>query len=118
MVPYSPSAIHLGGELLEQNGKLSLTHVPCKGAGEAMPGVVSGQVDVLLTAAPTAIAQVEGGKARALPVTSSQRLAVLPDVPTGAQAGLEDFTATNWFGIAAPKCTPQAIVDRMQAEVA
>ena len=46
MVPYSPSATHLGGELLEQNGKLSLTHVPCKGAGEAMPGVVSGQIDV------------------------------------------------------------------------
>ena len=83
-----------------------------------MPGVVSGQVDVLLTAAPTAIAQVEGGKARALPVTSPQRLAVLPDVPTGAQAGLEDFTATNWFGIAAPKGTPPAIIDRMQAEVA
>ena len=50
--------------------------------------------------------------------TSPQRLAVLPDMPTGAQAGLEDFTATNWFGIAAPKGTPQAIVDRMKAEVA
>ena len=67
MVPYSPSATHLGGELLEQNGRLSLTHVPCKGAGEAMPGVVSGQVDVLVTAAPTAIAQAEVAKALASP---------------------------------------------------
>ncbi|RZL41833.1 MAG: tripartite tricarboxylate transporter substrate binding protein, partial [Variovorax sp.] len=112
------SSTHLGGELLEQNGKLSLTHVPYKGAGEAMLGVVSGQVDVLVTAAPTAIAQVKGGKARALLVTSPQRLAALPDVPTSAQAGLKDFTATNWFGIAAPKGTPPAIIDRMQAEVA
>ena len=112
------SSTHLGGELLKQNGKLLLTHVPYKGAGEAMLGVVSGQVDMLVTAAPTAIAQVKGGKARALLVTSPQRLAALPDVPTSAQAGLKDFTATNWFGIAAPRGTPQAIVDRMQAEVA
>lgn len=111
------SSTHLGGELLKQNGQVSLTHVPYKGAGEAMLGVVSGQVDVLVTAAPTAIAQVKGGKARALLVTSPQRLSVLPDVPTSAQVGLKDFTATNWFGIAAPKGTPQPIIDRMHAEV-
>lgn len=111
------SSSHLGGELLRQHGRISLTYVPYKGAGEAMLGVISGQVDLVVTAAPTAIPQVKGGKGRALLVTSPQRLAALPDAPTSAQLGLKDFTATNWFGIAAPKGTPQAIIDRMQAEV-
>jgi tripartite-type tricarboxylate transporter receptor subunit TctC len=111
------SSTHLGAELLKQNGKLALTHVPYKGAGEAMLGVVSGQVDVVVTAAPTAIPQVKGGKARALLVTSAQRLPALPDVPTSAQAGMKDFTATNWFGLAAPKGTPPAVIDKLQAEV-
>lgn len=111
------SSSHLGGELLRQHGKIALTHVPYKGAGEAMLGVISGQVDLVVTAAPTAIPQVRGGKGRALLVTSPQRLAALPDAPTSAQLGLKDFTATNWFGVAAPKGTPQAIIDRMQAEV-
>lgn len=111
------SSTHLGGELLKQHGKIALTHVPYKGAGEAMLGVISGQVDLVVTAAPTAIPQVKGGKGRALLVTSPQRLTALPDAPTSAQLGLKDFAATNWFGIAAPKGTPQAIIDRMQAEV-
>ncbi len=111
------SSTHLGGELLKQHGKIALTHVPYKGAGEAMLGVISGQVDLVVTAAPTAIPQVKGGKGRALLVTSPQRLAALPDAPTSAQLGLKDFAATNWFGIATPKGTPQAIIDRMQAEV-
>ncbi|HWT20158.1 MAG TPA: tripartite tricarboxylate transporter substrate binding protein [Variovorax sp.] len=111
------SSTHLGGELFKQHGKLGLTHVPYKGAGEAMLGVVSGQVDVLVTAAPTAIPQVRGGKVRALLVTSAQRLDALPDVPTSSEAGMKAFNATNWFGIAAPKGTPQPIIDKMQAEV-
>ncbi|MDO9403370.1 MAG: tripartite tricarboxylate transporter substrate binding protein [Polaromonas sp.] len=111
------SSTHLGGELFAKNGKLTLTHVPYKGAGEAMLGVVSGQVDVLVTAAPTAIPQVKGGRTRALLVTSPKRLDALPDAPTTAESGLKDFTATNWFGIAAPKGTPPAIIEKMQAEV-
>ncbi|MBT2304113.1 tripartite tricarboxylate transporter substrate binding protein [Variovorax paradoxus] len=111
------SSTHLGGELFKQHGKLALTHVPYKGAGEAMLGVVSGQVDVLVTAAPTAIPQVKGGKVRALLVTSPKRFDALADVPTTAEAGMKAFNATNWFGIAAPKGTPQPIVDKLQAEV-
>jgi tripartite-type tricarboxylate transporter receptor subunit TctC len=111
------SSTHLGGELFKQHGKLALTHVPYKGAGEAMLGVVSGQVDVLVTAAPTAIPQVKGGKVRALLVTSPKRLDALPEVPTSAESGMKGFDATNWFGIAAPRGTPQPIVDKLQAEV-
>lgn len=111
------SSTHLGGELLKQHGKLFITHIPYKGAGDAMLGVVSGQVDVLVTAAPTAIPQVKGGKVRALMVTSPKRLPSLPDVPTTAELGLAGFNATNWFGLAAPRGTPPAILERLQAEV-
>lgn len=111
------SSTHLGGELFKQHGKLFITHIPYKGAGDAMLGVVSNQVDVLVTAAPTAIPQVRGGKARALLVTSAQRLPSLPDVPTTAELGMPGFNASNWFGLAAPKGTPPAVVDKLQAEV-
>lgn len=111
------SSTHLGGELFKQHGKLFITHIPYRGAGDAMLGVVAGQVDVLVTAAPTAIPQVRGGKVRALLVTSAQRLPSLPDVPTAAEVGLPAFNASNWFGLAAPKGTAPAVLDKLQAEV-
>jgi tripartite-type tricarboxylate transporter receptor subunit TctC len=111
------SSTHLGAELLKQSGKLFITHIPYKGAGDAIRGVMAGEVDILVTAAPTALPAVAGGRVRALMVTSPQRLAALPDVPTTAELGMKDFNATNWFGLAAPKGTPAAIVDRLQAEV-
>jgi tripartite-type tricarboxylate transporter receptor subunit TctC len=111
------SSTHLGAELLKQSGKLFITHIPYKGAGDAIRGVMSGEVDILVTAAPTAIPAIAGGRVRALMVTSPKRLPSLPDVPTTAEVGLKDFNATNWFGLAAPKGTPQPIIDKMQAEV-
>ena len=82
-----------------------------------MLGVMSGQVDLLITASPTAIPQLKGGKIRALAITGDKRLASLPDVPTFKEAGLRGYTVTNWFGLAAPKGTPPAVVNRLQAEV-
>ena len=111
------SSTHLGGELFKDAAKVDATHVPFKGAGEAMLNVVSGSVDFLVTAAPTAIPQVNGGKIRALVVTSPARIATLANVPTTMEAGLKDFNATNWFGIAAPKGTPQPVIDKPHAEV-
>lgn len=111
------SSTHLGAELLKQSGKLFITHIPYKGAGDAIRGVMAGEVDILVTAAPTAIPAVTGGRVRALMVTSAKRLPALPDVPTTAELGMKDFNATNWFGLAAPKGTPQPIIDKLQAEV-
>jgi tripartite-type tricarboxylate transporter receptor subunit TctC len=111
------SSTHLGAELLKQSGKLFITHIPYKGAGDAIRGVMAGEVDILVTAAPTAIPAVAGGRVRALMVTSPKRLPSLPNVPTTAEVGLKDFNATNWFGLAAPKGTPQPVIDKMQAEV-
>ncbi|MDZ5461206.1 Bug family tripartite tricarboxylate transporter substrate binding protein [Azohydromonas lata] len=112
------SSTHLAAEVFKREGKLSITHIPYKGAGDAMMGVIGSQVDLLITAAPTAVPQVQGGKVRALAVTGDQRLPTLPDVPTFKEAGLPGYTVTNWFGLAAPKGTPKEIVDKLQAEVA
>ena len=111
------SSTHLSAELLKKEGKLFITHIPYKGAGDAMLGVMSGQVDLLITASPTAIPQIKGGKVRALAVTGDKRLTSLPDVPTFAEAGLRGYTVMNWFGLAAPKGTPAAIVDKLQSEM-
>lgn len=111
------SSTHLSAELLKKEGKFFMTHIPYKGAGEAMLAVVSGQVDVLVTASPTAIPQVKGGKLRALAVTGDKRLPSLPDVPTFKEAGLRGYTVTNWFGLVAPKGTPPEVVGKLQAEV-
>jgi len=111
------SSTHLGAELLKQSGNLFITHIPYKGAGDAIRGVMAGEVDILVTAAPTAIPAVAGGRVRALMVTSPKRLSALPDVPTTTEVGLKNFNATNWFGIAAPKGTPKPVIDKLQAEI-
>lgn len=112
------SSAHLQAELFNKEAGISLTHVPYKGAGEAMLGLVAGQVDMLISATPTAIPQIRGGKARALAVTGGARLEVLPDVPTFAEAGVKGYAVMNWFGLAAPKGTPPQIVERLQKSVA
>lgn len=111
------SSTHLSAEVLKKEGKLFITHIPYKGAGDAMVGLLSNQVDLLITAAPTAVPQVKGGKVRALAVTGDKPLPGLPGVPTFKDVGLPGYKVTNWFGLAAPKGTPQEIVDAMQATV-
>lgn len=111
------SSTHLQAVVFNKEAGVDIAHVPYKGAGEAMLGLISGQVDVLITAAPTAVPQVKGGKARALAVTGTQRIGVLADVPTFAEAGVPGYTVTNWFGLSAPKGTDPAIIDKLYAEV-
>ncbi len=111
------SSAHLSAEVLKKEGKLFITHIPYKGAGDAMVAVLGNQVDLLITAAPTAVPQVQGGKVRALAVTGDKPLPGLPGVPTFKEVGLPTYAVTNWFGLAAPKGTPKAIVDKLQAEV-
>lgn len=111
------SSTHLAAEVLKKEGKLFITHIPYKGAGDAMVGLLGNQVDLLITAAPTAVPQVQGGKVRALAVTGDKPLPSLPTVPTFKQVGLPGYTVTNWFGLAAPKGTPKEIVDKLQSEV-
>ncbi|HZP76004.1 MAG TPA: tripartite tricarboxylate transporter substrate binding protein [Pseudolabrys sp.] len=112
------SSTHLAGELFKRVAGVDIAHVPYKGAGDAVTGLVSGQVELLITAPPTVISLVRAGNLTALAVTSVQRSAALPDVPSVVEAGLPGFIVSNWFGLMAPKDTPDAIVDYLQKEVA
>lgn len=111
------SAPHFTGESFQLATGATMLHVPFKGAGEAMTGLISGQIDTLFVSTPSAGAQINGGKARALAVSGARRLASLPSVPTFKEAGLQDFNVMNWSGLAAPAGTPGEVITRLHAEV-
>jgi tripartite-type tricarboxylate transporter receptor subunit TctC len=108
---------HLGLELLMHAGKMNFTHVPYKGAAPSVTDLIAGQIDGVVDNPPTVLAHIKAGSIKALAVAGKERLAVLPDVPTAAEAGLPDWQASSWFGLVAPAGTPPAIVDRLHAEV-
>ena len=115
----SGTSIHLAGELFKSMTGIYMTHIPYTGSGPALLGLVSGQVDVMFDNLPSSMPQIKGGKLKAFAVTSSQRSAAMPDLPTIEEAGkLKGFEASSWFGLFAPAGTPPEIVARIQAEVA
>jgi tripartite-type tricarboxylate transporter receptor subunit TctC len=109
---------HFVSEALGIAAGANFMHIPFKGAGEATLGMLSGTVDFQVASTPGVMGQVKGGKARLLAVSGSRRLAALPDVPTFSEAGLKNFGLINFTGLWAPKGTPQAVVDRLQKEIA
>jgi tripartite-type tricarboxylate transporter receptor subunit TctC len=111
------SFMHLGGELFKMAAGVDLLHVPFKGGGPAMIDVIGGHTKLLFATVPTATPQVRSGKVRALAVGASRRAAVLPDVPTFAEAGLPGYEVANWVGLVAPAGTPQPIVDKLHKEI-
>lgn len=108
---------HLAPELLKNLEKLNIVHVPYKGSGLALIGMVSGQVDMLIMGAPSAIGQIRGGKVRALAVLAEKRLALLPEVPTTAEQGLKNAEVLVWYGILTPTGTPAALINRLNSEI-
>ena len=113
------TSIHLAGELFKSMTGTFMTHIPYTGSGPALLGLVSGQVDVMFDNLPSSMPQIKGGKLKAFAVTSAQRSAAMPDLPTIEEAGqLKGFEASSWFGLLAPAGTPPEIVGRIQAEVA
>lgn len=111
------SGPHIAGELLKAVAGIEMTHVAYKGSGPAVQDLLGGQVEVLITAAPTVSAQLASGRMRPLAVAHSKRLSSLPDVPTAAEAGFPEFLIANWFGLAAPKGTPSDVIAFLHAEV-
>jgi len=95
---------------------IEMTHIPYRGMSEAMVGLLGGSVDLIITAMPTAMAQVRGGKVVAVGVSGPTRSAVLPNVPTASESGVP-FVASIWIGLTAPKGTPQTALDWMQKQV-
>jgi tripartite-type tricarboxylate transporter receptor subunit TctC len=111
------SGPHIAGELLKAVAGIEMTHVAYKGSGPAVQDLLGGQVEVLITAAPTVSAQLASGRMRPLAVAHSKRLSSLPNVPTAAEAGFPEFRIANWFGLAAPKGTPADVITFLHAEV-
>ena len=109
---------HMAGELLKHMAGVSILHVPYKGSAGARTDVLGGQVDLMFDAIPTMTEHVKSGKVKALATSGTQRSAILPDVPTLAEAGVPGYEATIWLGVMAPRGTPPAIVSRLNAEIA
>jgi tripartite-type tricarboxylate transporter receptor subunit TctC len=108
---------HLAGELLKVRAGLDLVHVPYKGAAPAMADVMAGHVQIGFMVALGVLKPIGAGQLRPIAVAHARRLAELPDVPTMAEAGMADFEVSSWNGLAAPRGTPQAVIDKLNAEV-
>jgi tripartite-type tricarboxylate transporter receptor subunit TctC len=112
------STSHVLTEMLAQQAKVQLLHVPYKGGAPASAAVSTGEVNFALLNLGSALNFVKGGKAKALAVTSGQRNPGFPDWPTAVEAGVSGFVEHIWIGMAAPAGVPRAVVERMSAEVA
>ncbi|WP_254925990.1 Bug family tripartite tricarboxylate transporter substrate binding protein [Bordetella genomosp. 11] len=111
------SSAHLGSELLKYVTKTNMLHVPYKGGAPAIVDLSAGRVNFMLLDPVQGLSQLQSGRLRALVVASKDRLALVKDVPSAAEAGFPDFEASVWWGFMAPKGTPPEIVDRLNAEI-
>jgi tripartite-type tricarboxylate transporter receptor subunit TctC len=107
------TTMHLAYELMRTVTQIEMVHVPYRGPGETIVAVMQGDVALSIPVAPAAIPMATAGKVRALAVTSPQRMALLPDVPTMAEAGFPASGVTTWYGLYAPAGTPPAIVQKL-----
>ncbi|MGA9082797.1 MAG: tripartite tricarboxylate transporter substrate binding protein [Pseudolabrys sp.] len=104
------AAAHLAGELFKSEAKINIVHVPYKGAAPALQDVIAGHDQMMFATAASVIGHIEGGRVRALAVTTLKRTQALPDIPTMDEAGLKGFDASTWHGLVAPAGTsPQVI---------
>jgi tripartite-type tricarboxylate transporter receptor subunit TctC len=108
---------HMAGELFKSMAGLDIVHVPYKESSGARTGVLGGQVEMMFDAVTVMNEHVKAGKVRALATSGKVRSPVMPDVPTLSEAGVPGYEAVIWLGLMAPKNTPPAIVDRLNAEI-
>ncbi|WP_406623917.1 Bug family tripartite tricarboxylate transporter substrate binding protein [Acidovorax sp. SDU_ACID1] len=111
----SGSSIHLSGEMFKMRSGLNMLHVPYRGSAPAVTDLLGGQVDSMFDNIPSALPHVRAGKLRAIAVTSARRSTLLPDVPTLGELGYPNFDVQGWFSLVAPKGTPRAVVDQLNA---
>ena len=107
------TSLHLSAELFKRRSETFITHVPYRGSAAAITALLSGEVDMMFDNLPSAIGQIQAGKLRALAVTTAQRSTALPDVPTLAEAGMDGFNVSAWFGVAAPAGLPAPVATRL-----
>ena len=106
---------HLTGEFLNRAAGIEMTHIPYKGAAQAIVDVIGGQIPAMFGVS-TVMPQVQAGKLRALATTGTRRFTLLPQVPTIAESGFPGFEATAWYGLLAPARTPQTVITRLHGE--
>jgi tripartite-type tricarboxylate transporter receptor subunit TctC len=120
-ITYGSSGIggagHLAGELLAMMAKIELVHVPYKGGGPAMTGLLGGQIDSYFATPVSPLPHIKAGRVRAIAVTGATRIALLPEVPTVAESGYPGYEAVNWYAYLAPGKTPREVVRRLNAEI-
>jgi tripartite-type tricarboxylate transporter receptor subunit TctC len=111
------TSAHLAGELFKSLAGVDLTHVPYKGAAPALTDLLGGQIQVMFTTVASAASYVQGGQLRALAVTSSERSAAFPELPTVAESGVPGYVAESWYGLYAPAGTPAEVIRRLNETV-
>jgi tripartite-type tricarboxylate transporter receptor subunit TctC len=112
------SGTHFGGELFKLSARIDVTHVPYRGTPEALTDTMSGRIHFFISPVLPAMPLIRSGRLLALGVTSPQRLAMIQDVPTIAEAALPGFDYEGWYGVFAPSRTPRAIVNKLSREIA
>ena len=113
----SGSSHHLAGELFKLQTKTKILHIPYKGAGPALQDLIAGNVDMVFDGLGSSAQHIKSGRIKALMVAGGQRNPAFPDVPCAAECGLPDYTVSTWYGLWAPKGTPEAAQQQMLEEV-
>ena len=112
----SGGAIHLAGEMFKSMASVKMIHVPFKVTTQAIASLIAGEVDLMFDGITSAVPQIRANRLRALGVSSSERVAVLPEVPTIAEAGVPGYEVVSWFGLLAPTGTPREVLTRIGNE--
>jgi tripartite-type tricarboxylate transporter receptor subunit TctC len=110
------TTLHLCGELFQRLAKVEMTHIPYRGGAPAINDLIPGRVDVIFDNVPSIISHVRSGTLRGLAVTTRERIAIMPDMPTIAESGVPGFDVSSWFGFFVPVRTPQQIIARINAD--
>jgi len=115
--PGQGTSPHLSAELFRIMAGIQLEHVQYKGAGQAIVGLLAGEIPVMFTTPPTAMPYIKAGRLRPLGVTTTSRIEALPDIPTIAEAGVPGYESVQWFGMLVPAGTPRPIIERLHQEI-
>lgn len=108
---------HLSGELMKSKADINMTHVPYKGAGPAIVGLLANEVQVMFANTLAALPHVRNNRLRALAITSAKRSAAFPELPTMVESGLPDYEVVAWYGVLAPTGTPKNILTKINREI-
>jgi tripartite-type tricarboxylate transporter receptor subunit TctC len=110
------TTLHLSGELFKRLAKVEMIHIPYRGGAPAINDLIPGRVDVIFDNMPSILSHVKAGSLRGLAVTTKERVAVVPDIPTIAESGVPGFDVFSWFGLFVPARTPRDVLAKINAD--